>query len=314
MYTLKTKPEDFIVEEIVQYTPNEGPYTYFLLKKKNYTTMKAVKTLANYWGIPEKNIGFAGLKDRHAITTQLCSVRGFSKERIEGTRLTDIELTYVGTGTTPIQLADLRGNKFTIALRDVKELPPMHDVFVNYFGEQRFSTNNATIGKLLVKKNYKDAVQLMLESGEENRTEIAEHLSTTPNDYIGALKRIPKTMLMLYIRSYQSYLWNTVVSAYVQDHTVDLEKKIPLYGFDIEFEDSSAEELYDTVLAEEEVSERDFINKTIPHLSAEGIDRLVWIQAKDLHHEYKDATLTLTFTLSKGSYATEFVKQLFNHA
>ena len=75
MYKIKQIPEDFVVREISGIRPSEhGKYTYFLLKKRNYTTQRAVKAIADALHIPEKRFGFAGNKDKNAITEQLCSV------------------------------------------------------------------------------------------------------------------------------------------------------------------------------------------------------------------------------------------------
>ena len=74
MYKIKQIPEDFIVKEINDIIlNNDGKYSYFLLKKKNYNTLNAIKAIAKKLKINEKDIGFAGNKDKEAVTKQTIS-------------------------------------------------------------------------------------------------------------------------------------------------------------------------------------------------------------------------------------------------
>ena len=124
MYKIKQLPEDFIVEEVSNIKiQNDGIYTYFSLKKKDYTTNKAIAQIANSLNIEPKRFSFAGLKDKQAITTQICSVKGISKEQLEKIQLKDIELKYLGKGPTPISMGDLEGNNFTITVRNLERIP-----------------------------------------------------------------------------------------------------------------------------------------------------------------------------------------------
>ena len=71
MYKIKSVPEDFIVEEIPLFEFSDtGKYTYFLLKKTNYNTEKVIQKLSKYYKIPRKRFGYAGNKDKKAVTTQ----------------------------------------------------------------------------------------------------------------------------------------------------------------------------------------------------------------------------------------------------
>ena len=69
--------------------------------------------------IPLKNIGFAGSKDKIAVTEQVISIRAIKKERVERLKLKDIEFSYIGQGNNPISLGDLRANRFRITVRDL---------------------------------------------------------------------------------------------------------------------------------------------------------------------------------------------------
>src|SRR3989344_4836245 len=101
MYKLKQIPEDFVVIEIssVQ-TEKQGKYFYFWLKKKGLNTLDVVKELARQLRIKEKDIGFAGSKDKHAVTEQMISILGRKKEDVEKVKIENVYLEFRGYGKT----------------------------------------------------------------------------------------------------------------------------------------------------------------------------------------------------------------------
>jgi tRNA pseudouridine13 synthase len=310
MYRIKEKPEDFIVKEISTIKPEEkGKYTYFLLKKKNYNTIRAIEHIANALHINPKKIGFAGNKDKIAVTEQTCSVPEVDKERLEKLKLRDIETKYLGKGTEPISLGDLEGNKFEIIVRNIEQKPDLKTAFVNYFGEQRFGKTNVPIGKAIVQKDFEKAVKLMLEDKGPEQVKVRDYIQKNPTNFVGALKTLPMKLLKIYVHSYQSWVWNQVVEK------IDKKGKLPLVGFGTIVDNNILADF----LAEEEIKPRDFIIKEIPELSSEGDERKITEEAKNLKignleedELNKDKKKVLIkFTLSKGSYATEFLRQLF---
>ena len=160
MYIIKQKPEDFVVNEIPVYKlDDKGRYSYFWLTKTNYNTVDAVKRIAEKLKIPIKTIGFAGAKDRVAITKQIISIKSAKKEIVESLNLKDMQLEFVGKGGSPISLGDLKGNEFKIKVRNLSANNlNQPNMIPNYFGPQRFSKNNAEIGKLIVKKSIPSVV------------------------------------------------------------------------------------------------------------------------------------------------------------
>ncbi len=119
MRKIKQLLEDFIVREISDIELNDsGKYSYFILKKRNYNILSAIKTIAKKLKINEKNIGFAGNKDKNAVTEQFISIKDGSKN-IENMQLKDIGLKYVGKGNEEIYLGRLKGNEFIITIRNL---------------------------------------------------------------------------------------------------------------------------------------------------------------------------------------------------
>ena len=173
---IKAFPEDFVVIEEPLPSVFEGKrYAIFLLKKRNWDTMTAIKEIAKRAGISHRDIGFAGTKDRHAITYQYISVPADAKDKFEGVQIRDVELKFVSYGRF-IKLGHLLGNRFRIIVRDVNEgafertkeiVGELREKggFPNYFGYQRFGERrvvNHLVGKLLLQGKFDEAAKLFL--------------------------------------------------------------------------------------------------------------------------------------------------------
>ena len=281
---LKQTPSDFIVKEKSNVVIGEkGDYTYFLMEKENYNTVRALEAVAKALHTQFRNIGFAGNKDRKAITSQVCSVKFIGKDKLERTKLEGIKLTYLGKGDKPVSLGDLDGNNFEIIIYDVEEVPEKITKFVNYYGPQRFGGNNAEVGRAIVKKDFKKACNL-LELDDSNA--------------VLSLRGLNKKVLTLYIHAYQSWIWNESINL---DNS---KEEVELIGFGNHFQNQ--------ITKSEEIKPRDFIIRQIPEISSEGDIRKVWCEVKDLEIEKVKEGIKLKFFLPKGSYATVFIDQLIN--
>ena len=319
-YIIKQLPEDFVVKEISGIKlVDSGEYTVFRLKKKNYPTERAVQHIAKALRIDRKRIGYAGNKDRVAITEQNISVKGMKKDKAESLGLKDIELKFAGYCKGPISLGDLEGNQFEIAVRNISEQPKKVEKIINYYGEQRFSKNNAEIGKAIIKKDFKRAVDLILDSIGEQEERVIEHLKKDKNDFVGALKTMPWKVLNLYIHAYQSKLWNEIAKELVEKGVKE-NKKIPLIGFATEIRDKELKRIVEEIMQNEQIGYQDFVIRAIPDLSTDGSERELYAEVKDMEiGKPEDDELNkgkkkvkISFSLGRGSYATEVVKALFS--
>ena len=178
---IKDVPEDFIVEEISSTNlEKDGEYTYFKLEKKNWTTTRALQQIARRLRVSNKRLGFAGNKDKHAITSQLVSAWKVEPIDLERVKLKDIKITVIGKGNDRINLGNLEGNKFKIRAIDVrkakiKNLNKNFDVikkngFLNIFGEQRFGSagNSHIIGKCIIKGDLEKAAKEIITKTSKN--------------------------------------------------------------------------------------------------------------------------------------------------
>ena len=148
---IKETPEDFIVEERIRLnTKSKGDYTYFLLEKRNWTTLKAIEFISNYLKVPVKRFSFAGQKDRRGITKQHVSAFHISESMLNKIELKDIKIKFLGYGDRPLSLGSLIGNKFQIKYPTKKKI----DFIVNYYDEQRFSKHNRLWIKIYIEYAY----------------------------------------------------------------------------------------------------------------------------------------------------------------
>ena len=121
---LKQIPQDFIVEEIPNFLPSKEKQSHgiFIMEKKSITTYDAIRSLSKKCKIPINEIGYAGLKDKHAVTKQYISFP--SQYQINSENTDKIHLKFVGYTDKKIQIGNLNGNRFIITVRDIsgKEL------------------------------------------------------------------------------------------------------------------------------------------------------------------------------------------------
>ena len=247
---LKENPEDFKVEEIpVPITREEdGRYTIFRATLNNWDTNRFVIAVADHFRISRERITYAGTKDRKGITTQYFCIDGaFDPASIT---YRGVEIADVFRSDTRLELGMLSGNHFTVnvfpqaSMKDLlfrKEELDGKGGFPNYFGWQRFGSirvNTHRIGELLVRGRYEDAVNLYLydplfdtedyrknygETGDA-KTALKEyplHLRFERSllGYIvehqrieGAFDVFPRYLKMIFIHSFQSYLFNTMLT------------------------------------------------------------------------------------------------------
>jgi len=155
--TLKLLNEDFIVTELpLQLPSGEGEHIWLDIEKNGANTVFVAQQLAQAAGVQEKDVGYAGLKDRHAITRQWFSIHLPKGETPDLTLLQHPEFKVLGQRRhlKKLRAGDLQGNRFRIVLRDVTgdrnaieanlRAVASHGV-PNYFGAQRFGHDGGNV-------------------------------------------------------------------------------------------------------------------------------------------------------------------------
>ncbi|XP_062187036.1 uncharacterized protein LOC133890601 [Phragmites australis] len=231
-----------------------GKFLRFHLYKENKDTQEALGVIGKMLGVQPRSFGFAGTKDKRAVTTQQVTLFKVHASRLAalnsklvGIRVGDFSYTKEG-----LALGQLRGNRFAITLRNV--VAGSNDVikaavdglnkngFINYYGLQRFGSGSIPthlVGAALLRGEWRHAVSLILGRKEHYKGHgdidaalrgiprhliveraILQRLKKYPGNYLQALMAIPRTLRLLYVHSYQSYLWNHAASMRVEKYGI----------------------------------------------------------------------------------------------
>lgn len=168
---VRSVPEDFVVEELDAFEPSgAGEHLLLTVRKRGMNTVHAARRIAQWAGVAESAIGYAGLKDRHALTTQRFSVWMPGRPAPDPTTLADpaaatgdasgerLEVLQAVWHARKLPRGALAGNRFTLRLREVRGDTAAIDARLrriagsgvpNYFGEQRFGREGDNVAAAL---------------------------------------------------------------------------------------------------------------------------------------------------------------------
>ncbi len=158
---IRSTPEDFVVEELPGFEPSgEGEHLLLTVEKRGMNTQFAARRIAAWAGIAEMGVGYAGLKDRHAVTRQRFSVHLPRKVAPDLATLgsDDLKVLESTWHSRKLPRGALAGNRFELVLRDVigdataiearlQEIAT-HGL-PNWFGEQRFGRDGGNVAAAL---------------------------------------------------------------------------------------------------------------------------------------------------------------------
>ncbi len=148
-FIFNPSPRDFTVEEIPLYEfSGEGEHLVLKIRKKELTTWEMLDILSKYLGIRQRDIGYAGLKDKHAMTIQYISIMATHAPKLEDFTHPQIKILDRIRHNNKIRIGHLKGNRFHLRFKKVlgvqKEMLDSVLVWIkahgvpNYFGHQRF--------------------------------------------------------------------------------------------------------------------------------------------------------------------------------
>ena len=154
-FKFEQNQDDFIVDEIGINFKGNGNYTILHIKKVEMTTWDMIAAFAEYLNINAEKIGYAGLKDKHATTTQYISIESKFEKELKKFKHPQIKILKSTRHTHSIRMGDLIGNRFTINLFEVSQIEAgqieklgrKSEKFglPNYFGYQRFGRDEDSI-------------------------------------------------------------------------------------------------------------------------------------------------------------------------
>ena len=156
---IRVSPEDFAVDEILGFSPSgEGDHAWLHIRKRGANTEWASRQLGELAGVRPVDVGFAGLKDRHAVTSQWFSINLAGRDEPDwaDAQVEGVEVLQATRSNRKLRRGALRGNHFHLVLRDVEgdaneletKLEGLRTMGVpNYFGEQRFGRSGGNLDK-----------------------------------------------------------------------------------------------------------------------------------------------------------------------
>jgi tRNA pseudouridine13 synthase len=167
---LRSRPEDFEVEEVPAYLPSgDGEHVWVWIEKRGLTTPMAAERLAAAAGVPVRDVGWAGMKDRHAVTRQWLSLPPPATPELVASLSSDgdgggLRVLQATRHKNKLRTGHLSGNRFTLVVREladpgaaVAQATAILDVLArgapNWYAEQRFGRDgdNAERGLALIR-------------------------------------------------------------------------------------------------------------------------------------------------------------------
>lgn len=265
-FILKHSHNDFHVEEILtlDIEKQKDTYSIYRIVKKGTNTLDVIDDIAKRLRIPKKHIGYGGLKDKQAISTQYISIPDGQSINYSAKNYT---LDFIGWSKSPVSRSVLRGNKFSTVIRniDTKEIATAIKQielikrcgFVNYYDEQRLASARHKEGffaRSVILEHWQEAFKLLFAYSSKhddqktrrfrkcvqqnwNKWEncipfatthwerrVLEYISKHHKRFKKSLELVDKEFLFLLATAYQSYLWNKVAVEW-------LEKFLPKRNF-----------------------------------------------------------------------------------
>ncbi|UFS63737.1 tRNA pseudouridine(13) synthase TruD [Sulfurimonas sp. HSL-3221] len=338
-FVFKQSVRDFVVNEIPLYPfTGNGEHLILHVRKKNLSTWDLISLLAKYLGIKGREIGYAGLKDKNAMTTQYISLPKKFEKKLEGFSHENVKILEKTYHKNKIHMGHLKGNRFFIRLKKVtptaakKIDEALKQIAVygmpNFFGYQRFGIGG---------ENWKKGEALLR----------------------GKIKERNVKLKRLYINAYQSHLFNLWLSRRIEVSTLignfDAKEISPLLNIPEDQLQKLAQQPHPYKLIEGDVmmhyphgrpfefdgdaedierfNERDIVPtgllvgkraKRSTGLSRDfekaydavheidGQRRYAWVFPEEVEGKYREeeAWYELHFTLPKGSYATVLIEEI----
>ncbi len=156
---LRASPEDFLVEEILGYDADgAGEHLLLWVEKRGANTDWVARELAKFADVPPVAVGYAGLKDRHAVTRQTFSVQLAGRPDPDWSTFPHPEVKVLAARrhSRKLKRGALRGNRFALVLRDAHGDRALAESVLqqvaargvpNYYGEQRFGREGGNVAQ-----------------------------------------------------------------------------------------------------------------------------------------------------------------------
>ena len=338
-FHFKQTPRDFVVEEIPLYEfSGEGEHLILFVRKKGLSTSEMIGQFARYLNIKNRDIGYAGLKDKHAMTKQYISIHKSHEAALENFNLENIKIISKAYHNNKLKIGHLKGNRFYIKLKKVnptsaakidEALKNIGQVGMpNFFGYQRFGNDgdnhvlgeklakgearerNPRVKKLLINAYQSHLFNLWLSRRLEINSLVSsfepseiESLLNMPNDEVKKMKAQKHPFKLINGDIMEHYPHGKLF-----DFESDANDLIRFDGREISVTGllcGKKVRLSSGVAGEIEKEFNDEINE-------DGARRFAWIYPTEVEGRFNpvEAQYEMNFTLPKGSYATVLIEEI----
>jgi tRNA pseudouridine13 synthase len=320
---LRTVPEDFEVEEIPAYPPSgEGNFLYLWVEKRDMGAEFFTRHVARRLGIPESEVGTAGLKDRHAVTRQMVSVPAGVEDRLPQLEGEGVRVLSVGRHSNKLKPGHLHGNRFRILVRGVasdaaERLPALlerirRDGLPNFYGTQRFGRGGETLRLGL---ELLSGANVRVRSGFLRKLALSAAQSGLFNDYLarrmrdGLLRKVLPGDVMAKWPFGGMFVAQDVPAEQARFDARETVTAGPIFGRKTYPAGGEAAEREASVLADRGMSLKTFqgFGKLMT-----GTRRHNVIYPDDFDATAEGDGVCCTFTLPAGSYATVLLRELMH--
>lgn len=318
---LRARPEFFRVEEVPAYLPSgEGEHLFVEFEKSGLGTREAVDRIAKALGLSPRDAAHAGLKDKHAVTTQWASFWRGDRERALALELEGVRILSAARHGNKLRTGHLRGNRFVIRVTDTTSPASAFEAVLarlasagcpNYYGEQRFGIGG---GNLSDARAWITGARPAPRDKSARRFLVSVLQSSIFNQVLAA--RVTEGLLHRYVRGDLLKKEDTG-GLFTTEDTADAEARVaawavsatgPMVGPEMRWPEHDA-------LARER-SALEAAGLTEDSLRAfgrdgEGTRRVLRIRPTETRVSQVDATsVEIAFTLPSGAYATVVLREM----
>jgi tRNA pseudouridine13 synthase len=321
---LRASPEDFVVDEILGFAASgEGPHALLRVRKRGANTEWVARELARAAGCKPFEVGFAGLKDRNAVTTQAFTVPRGKKAAAEflGMRGEGYEVIEAAAHQRKLPRGALEGNRFEIRVRGLECDPGQVASRVqaiagggvpNYFGPQRFGRDAGNLAQVLQaaaapggrrsarRGNFDQGFMLSAARSVIFNAVLAERVARKDWNRLqaGDVANLDGRGSVFAVPLLDAELERRCAG-------LELHPTAPLPGGGESLATGEVRELEERIAAG--------FPEALAVIQSERMNaerRALRLRVRELEHEYAEGVLRLRFALSSGSFATAVLREI----
>lgn len=319
---IKAAPQDFAVVEDLGYCPDgEGEHVLVRIRKTGANTRFVAEALAKFMKVPARDLSYAGMKDRHAVTEQtLCfRVPGNAMPALTGFALDGVEILEVVRHKRKLRVGALAGNAFRLVVRQISQRDEVEARLThirqcgvpNYFGEQRFGRNGNNLVTALKLARQEIQIRdrnkrgLMLSAA---RSALFNQVTSQRLQQQGSLTQVMNGDALQLAGRGSWFVAQaeelTELQARVTQHELRITAPLPGQGEPGPQADALAFE-------QQCLADSAELRSLLERERVDAGRRAMLVVPRDLRwHWQDDATLEMQFWLPAGSFATSVVREL----